>query len=509
MYSEAPASVRISCRKLELTTTHTASKLERKLTKNEFSKVVCRVNMRSIFIYFFSLLGLLTVADQLHAQKPAPLGSVIELKPHADTASSITFERINLGPNINSKYSELCPVLTPDETVMFFSRKGDPSNAGFAKNPNDEDIWYSTRNSDGSWSPAARLPGALNTANYDGVRAINSTATHLYLQNIYHPDGTGSKGFSISEKQSDGSWAFPEPLDIEDYYNDTTTAMMTISSDELTMILAVQRKDSKGQHDLYLSHNLGGLKWSKPEPIAELNTAMDEISPFLAYDDHTLYFSTNGRGGFGGYDIFITRRLDSTWMHWSPPRNLGEPVNTASFDAYFTLGARADTAYFSSSHETSTRGYGKSDIWKLGMKPQMMPGFNLPKGDLFDPTLTPKDLEGSVFRLDNVLFDVGRSSIKSESKESLKKVAEVMKRLPTLKIEVQGHTDADGDPARNVQLSQQRAEAVCKFLADQGVEPERLSAKGYGSSRPIAPNDTQAGKAINRRVMIEVKNNVE
>ncbi len=439
----------------------------------------------------------------------APLGLEIQIPPPAPAptkSAAITFERINLGPNINSQYSELFPILSPDETIMFFSRKGDPSNVGFAKNPNDEDIWYSTRNPDGSWAKAARLPGPLNTVNYDGVRAINSTATHLYLQNIYRADGTGGKGFSLSEKQGDGSWSFPEPLEIEDYYNDTSTAMMTISSDEKMMILSVQRKDSKGEHDLYLSHSVGGLRWSKPEPILELNTKMDEISPFLAFDDRTLYFSTNGRGGFGGYDIFICRRLDSTWMHWSEPRNLGEPLNTASFDAYFTIGAKGDTAYFSSSHESSTRGYGKSDIWKLGLKPEMMPGYNLPKGDLTNPDLTSKDLEGSLFRLDNVLFDVGKSSIKSVSKETLKKIADVMKRLPTLSIEVQGHTDADGDPERNLQLSQQRAEAVCKFLSEQGIAPDRLAAKGYGMTRPIAPNDTQAGKALNRRVMIEVKN---
>ncbi len=441
------------------------------------------------------------------SQSAPPLGLVIEVKPpHQDAAASITFERINLGPNVNSQYSELFPILTPDETVMFFTRKGDPSNTGFAKNPNDEDIWYSARQSDGTWGKATKLPGPLNTVNYDGVRAINSTATHLYLQNIYKADGKGGKGFSVSEKQSDGGWSYPEPLDIEDYYNDTTTAMMALSNDEKTMILAVQRKEGKGEHDLYLSHNLGGLRWSKPEPIEELNTPLDEISPFLAFDDHTLYFSTNGRGGFGGYDIFICRRLDSTWMHWSPPRNLGEPLNTASFDAYLTIGARGDTAYFSSSHETSTHGFGKSDIWKLGLKPDMMPGFNLPNGDFANPDLTSKDLEGSLFRLNNELIDFCKSSIKTESKETLKKVADIMKRMPNLQIEVQGHTDADGDPARNLQLSQMRAEAVCKFVAEQGIEQNRLVAHGYGSTRPIAPNDTQAGKALNRRVMIEVKN---
>src|SRR5207248_2767746 len=150
--------------------------------------------------------------------------------------------------NVNSQYSELSPVLSSDETIMFFTRKGDPTNVGFAKNPLDEDIWYSLRQSDGSWGPAQHMGPPLNTANYDGVRAINNTATHLYLQNIYNPDGTGSKGFSISTKQPDKSWSFPDPLDIENYYNDTSVAMMSVSNDEKVMILALQRKDSKGQH---------------------------------------------------------------------------------------------------------------------------------------------------------------------------------------------------------------------------------------------------------------------
>lgn len=464
------------------------------------------------FLFLFSLAGGIASdagnVPALYAQDTQTTGTEITIPPPEapkNGAESIQFVRINLGPNINSHYSDLFPVLTPDETVMFFVRKGDPENVGYATRPNDEDIWYSTRKSDGSWAKAVHLPGPLNTKNYDGVRAINSTATHLYLQNIYHPDGTGEKGFSISEKQPDGSWGFPEPLTIDDYYNDTSIAMMTISSDEKMMILAVQRKDSKGQHDFYLSRYLDGLHWSQPEHIAELSTPLDEISPFIASDDRTLYFSTNGRGGFGGYDIFVTRRLDSTWMHWSTPRNLGAPVNTPSFDAYFTMGARGDTAYFSSADESSTKGFGKSDIWKLGLRAEQRPGFNLPNGDMFDPSVSAKDLQGQLFRLNDVLFDVGRSTIKAESRESLKKVAEVMKRLPELRIEVQGHTDSQGDPQRNLELSQIRAESVCHFLSELGIDPSRLTAKGYGIARPIAPNDTPQGRALNRRVMIEVK----
>jgi outer membrane protein OmpA-like peptidoglycan-associated protein len=280
--------------------------------------------------------------------------------------------------------------------------------------------------------------------------------------------------------------------------------MMTISSDEQTIIFSLHRKDGLGQHDLYVSHNLGGLKWSRPELIADLSTPHDEISPFIAYDDRTIYFSTNGRGGYGGFDIFVAHRLDNTWKHWSTPMNMGTPINTPSFDAYFTLGARADTAYFSSSDESSTKGFGKSDIWKLALRPELRPGFNLDFSGKLDPSVTEKSLEGALIRLDDVLFDVGKCTVKSQCVKPLMVLASVMKQLPTMRIEVQGHTDADGDPDHNIALSQKRADAVRTFLCDQGIAPDRIRAKGYGMTRPIAPNETQQGKTLNRRVMIEV-----
>jgi hypothetical protein len=98
-------------------------------------------------------------------------------------------QRTNLGPNINAEYSELNPVITPDNQMLFFTRKGDPRNVGTATRPDDEDIWYSMRGTDGTWGEAVHLEGPLNTSGYDGVRAINKSVTRLYLQNQYFPDG--------------------------------------------------------------------------------------------------------------------------------------------------------------------------------------------------------------------------------------------------------------------------------------------------------------------------------
>src|SRR5215210_3409551 len=107
--------------------------------------------------------------------------------------------RINLGPLINRGFSELNPVITSDNVILFFTRKGDTSNFGFAGRPDDEDIWYSLRQPNDVWGPAQHLGPPLNTDGYDGVRAVNKSVTRLYLQNQYFPDGHRKKGFSVSE----------------------------------------------------------------------------------------------------------------------------------------------------------------------------------------------------------------------------------------------------------------------------------------------------------------------
>lgn len=453
------------------------------------------------------------VASPATAQiDPGALNRVPEADTSKRTQSTTTevlskhsLSRINLGANVNSQYSDLFPIVTPDEGLLLFVRKGAPENAGIATRPDDEDIWYAVMQPNGKWGKAARLEGPLNTEVYDGVRAINSTGTRLYLQNIYRPDGTRGKGFSVSTKSSGGGWSYPDSLEIEDYYNDTTTAAMSISSDEQTIVFSLHRKDGMGQHDLYFSKHLGGNKWSRPTPIPAINTPQDEISPYIASDDRTLYFSTNGRGGVGLHDLFVTKRLDDTWLNWSEPRNLGEPINTPSFDAYFMVTGNGDTAYFSSPSESSTRGFGRSDIWKISLPKFARPGFQLPSGGMASDDLKKEDVQGQLLRLDKVLFDVGRASIRKESLEMLGQLVTLLNKFPEFNIEVQGHTDSDGDPKMNLRLSYQRAEAVKKYLHGKGIPDSRVEAVGYGQDRPIAPNESREGKQLNRRVMVLVK----
>jgi outer membrane protein OmpA-like peptidoglycan-associated protein len=417
--------------------------------------------------------------------------------------------RLNLGPAINSEYSDLFPIISPDEQLMFFTRKGSPENRGYSDNPDDEDIWFAQKDATGMWRKAARMDAPLNSAVHDGVRAINVTATRLYLQNVYLKDGSRRKGFSVSERDEDGNWGFPLPLLIEDYYNESNIAMLAVSQSEDVLILAVQRKDGMGKQDLYVSKRTGERRYSKPQLIPSLSSEGSEVSPFIAFDDRTIYFSTDGRGGFGQHDIFISRRLDSTWFKWSEPMNLGSKVNTIQFDAYFTVAGKGDTAYFSSVHRSSQYGYGRSDIWKSWIPEDLRPGY-APKitvevSETDSRRYDAEDYLGSLWRLDSVYFDQDKSSIREDSRKSLMALSSLLEMYPLMRIEVQGHTDNDGTEKYNMDLSLFRARAVRDFIIGVGVDGSRIEAVGYGEKQPIAPNDTEEGKQLNRRVMVLVR----
>lgn len=419
--------------------------------------------------------------------------------------------RINLGPVVNTEVSELQPIITSDEQVLFFTRKGDPRNVGASVKPDDEDIWFSVRLPNGDWSEAEHLEGPLNTSGYDGVRAVNSSFTRLYLQNKYNPDGSRSKGFSVSERAPDGSWNYPTALEIENYYNDTTTATLGVSHDESVLIMSLRRKDSKGGHDLYVSFKIGPNQFSEPQNIINLSTVGDEVAPYVGFDDRTIYFpSTEWGAEKGSHDIFIARRLDDTWLNWSKPERLPFPINTQSADFYINLSARGDTVYLSSWHETSTRGFGRSDIWKAGLPARHRPATFGELGDdatgaITSLTKAPDPIVGSLIRLENIFFDSDRSTLRGESKASLDRLIALLNEYPNMRIEIQGHTDSDGSDEHNDELSGARATSVVEYLVHGGISRPRLEGKGYGERVPIAPNTTTAGKQLNRRVMVLIK----
>ena len=248
-----------------------------------------------------------------------------------------------LGNNVNSKYLESKPVISPDGSTLFFARKNAPNNMGGKRD--DQDIYVSDWILD-EWSYAHNLDRPLNDKWPNGICSVSPDGNTLLLINAYHENGKIEDGVSISRKTTSG-WSFPVTQEIEDYYNLSRFQDYFMSNSGMVLICAVEREDSKGSLDLYVSMRKSDDSWTRPVNMGStINTEQVEFAPFLASDNKTLYFASNGRRGYGESDIYYSKRLDDTWTSWSRPTNIGKSVNSMNWDAYYTISAKGDYAYF-------------------------------------------------------------------------------------------------------------------------------------------------------------------
>lgn len=272
----------------------------------------------------------------------------------------------NLSNNINSLYPELAPVISQDGETLYFTRDSHPQNTGPYKK---QDIWYSVKDSLGEFELAKKLPPPLNNIFANFLISVTTDGNRLLLGNIYLDDGTQKPGLSFTKKQGNG-WSYPDSIHIENYYNLSSYGSYSLTSNGRYLLFAIEREDSYGSNDLYISEIQFDRTWSEPINLgSSINTASEEATPFLSADNTTLYFSTAGRPGYGRNDIFVSRRLDDSWTNWSEPHNLGDLINSSGWDAYFTIPASGDFAYFVSNENS----YGAEDIFRIELPRKASP----------------------------------------------------------------------------------------------------------------------------------------
>jgi outer membrane protein OmpA-like peptidoglycan-associated protein len=493
-------------------------------------------------------------------------------------ASGIIIE--SLDERVNSNVSELNPLLSPDGKTLYFSRKNHPENVGGVKD--DEDIWYSQLDNNGQWQLAQNMR-EFNTPGPNFINSINAVTPYgksaiIVLGNKYLSNGKMMAGVSISSNVG-GSWSKPKPMEIKNEYNFSEKANFFLTNNRKTLIMSVEREDSEGDRDLYVSFMQSDSIWTEPKNLGMIvNSAGEESAPFLASDDVTLYFSSNGFSGYGGSDIYVSKRLDDTWTNWSEPENLGPDINSPLEDLFFNIPAYSEFAYYSRgvtenntdifrvklpilrSPEPWVTVRGKiidSETGKpLGAKiiyerlpdglesgiAQSNPAngeyeITLPAGKLYgiraeaenmmsesqnldltgikedqtidrdfnlDPIKVAAIAEESSIVLNNVFFDFDKSVLKPESFPELDRLVKVMQDRGTMQVEVSGYTDATGPEQYNLELSKRRANAVVKYLADHGIDKDRLAVKFFGESNPVESNDTVSGRSKNRRVEFKI-----
>jgi outer membrane protein OmpA-like peptidoglycan-associated protein len=495
-------------------------------------------------------------------------------------ASGIVIEALD--KNVNSQYSELNPLLSPDGKTLYFSRKNHPENIGGTSDK--EDIWYSELDSAGHWQLAKNMGRKFNNEGPNFMNTIQAVTPDgksaiVLLGNRYLNNGKMQAGVSISSNVG-GEWTRPVALNIKDDYNYNEKANFFLTNNRKTLIMSVERDDTHGDRDLYVSFMVGrDSTWTAPLNLGEVvNTAGEESAPFLASDDKTLYFSSKGFSGYGGSDIYVTRRLDDTWTNWSEPENLGPEINSPLEDLFFNIPASSEYAYYSRGvSDTNTDIFriklpivktpepwvtvkGKivdKDGKPLGAKivyerlpdgkelgiAQSNPEtgeyeIRLPAGHNYgvraeadgkvsesqnldltnaksDQVIDGKDFDLEPIKvapvqpdvtivLNNVFFDFDKTTLKPESFPELNRIVALMTDKPGMQIEIAGHADAIGTEEYNLGLSERRARAVAKYLADKGISKDRITAVFFGEANPVGTNDTPAGRKKNRRVEFKI-----
>lgn len=261
--------------------------------------------------------------------------------------SGIVVERLD--PNVNSDFSEYNPILSPDGKTLYFSRHNHPGNAGGVTDK--EDIWYSELGEDGKWTIAKNIGPEFNNEYPNFINSV-TTATPdgrsvlLVLGNQYLDNGKMRAGISLSDNVS-GKWSKPKPVKIENDYNFSDKANYFMANTRKVLLMSVEREDSQGGRDLYVSFSKGDSTWTEPLNLGSIvNTGGEETAPFIASDDKTLYFSSNGFSGYGGADVYVSKRLDDSWTKWSEPQNMGPDINSKSDDLYFNIPSTSEYAYY-------------------------------------------------------------------------------------------------------------------------------------------------------------------
>jgi hypothetical protein len=236
-----------------------------------------------------------------------------------------------LSEAINSQFEESYPLLSPDGKTLYFTRFN-PHTAGGRLMGSD--IWVSHKDDNGDWQEAYLLPKSLNNKRHNVVIGFDRSGEHMYLLNSYF----STQKSDIAQVQIASKDLKPVLANIPKINTSDGFLGLYVHPSEEIILISMAGEDSFGQEDLYVMLRDTTGTWSKPKNLGPMiNTKGFEISPFLSNDGKTLYFSSNGHGGFGDADIFMSQRLYGTWNVWTRPVNLGRSINSEGFDAYFTI----------------------------------------------------------------------------------------------------------------------------------------------------------------------------
>jgi outer membrane protein OmpA-like peptidoglycan-associated protein/tetratricopeptide (TPR) repeat protein len=479
--------------------------------------------------------------------------------------------------DISTNEDEYLGVISPDQELLFFtrrSRKVSSRDGPAARTRLVEEFSLAKRNADGKFEKGSPLPNPFNTSFNEGGPTINANNTELYFTVCENLNGYQNCDVYYSERNSSGGWTVPQSIGDHINRRDSWESQPSISANGDVLYFTSNRAGGVGGLDLYQCIRKPDGSWSEPSNVgAPINTRKDEKTPFIHSDSRTIYFTSNGHMGLGGFDIYFARANDEGV--WQEPQNIGFPINSKEDDLGLFVSLDGRTGYFASNKLRANMGW---DLYAFELPEQVRPeavaliSGTLTDEDAFPDTaatleiknlktrdvtkvdvdketgnyarvvttkpnedliltvkkkgaafsskyisanemsrqvikapLTVKPLEvGKEYKLNDINFGTNSYALDGASKAVIDEFILFLEENPNLKADIQGHTDNVGNDNDNLVLSKNRAKTVYDYVIAKGVSAARLSHHGYGETRPIAGNDTETGRASNRRTVFVI-----
>lgn len=308
-----------------------------------------------------------TFDENKREYKNAEVDRLIKIASYAKQYMSNPHNAVvkNLGNPINTKYQEYVPLISADESVLYFTsrRPGSTGNETDAYGNYYEDIYVSYWK-ENAWTEPKNVGAPLNTKTHDACVALSADAQQMMIYRTSKDDEL-SGDLYLAHATSTG-WTPPEKLgpQINTGYKELSACF---SPDGNTILFSSDKPGGFGGKDIYSVVKLPNGKWSLPTNLGDkINTKQDEDAPFISADGKTLYFSSKGHTTMGEYDIFKANIVEDN--RYDSTQDVGYPINTVGDDIYFVINANAKHGYYSSLNVNPNEiGYGSQDIYMVDM----------------------------------------------------------------------------------------------------------------------------------------------
>lgn len=474
---------------------------------------------------------------------------------------SYVFSPKNLGDSVNSKASEYLPSLTIDGKELVFTRKvasedffsstrkadgswttakpidkiNTPQNEGAQMISADGqwlvftgcdrrdgyggcDIYFSFLTPDG-WSAPMNAGPRINSDQWESQPCLSPDKKDLYFASRRY-GGYGGMDIWVSHLVN-GRWSEPENLGPQiNTDGDEQCPFMYV--DNQTLFFNSNKLPGYGDEDLFYSKKLPDGKWSTPQNLGyPVNTIGKEGTLFIAADGKTAYYASDKGDSKGELDIYTfelpeaIRPAKTLWVKGKvfDKKTLKGLSSTVELIDLATKQTMSKIETDEVGNYLVTLPIGKDYAFNVNRKGYLFysDNFSLSKKTLdsiYEKNIPLQPIEANAsIVLNNIFFETNKFDLDPKSQIELDKLVQLLNDNPTVKIEISGHTDNVGKPADNLTLSNNRAKSVVNYLISKGVVAQRLVAKGYGETKPVADNKTDEGRAKNRRTELKVISN--